>query len=425
MVFSVLTRAEDTIAFSCNDTLAPPPRHIFSVGGSGAINHLLNIKVRGEKLVKRGWGSNYNIFFNGQANPADTAINIYDRVFGFPTLEAGLLLSDFSHTRLRTGDAPYYSTVGMVWAAYIGFRRDVYRNRKWAFGYGLCNGLSLSSRTYEKNNNIDDDLIGQHLSVYFGCDLFASYRIAPEIEIGAAFEYKHFSNGATDRPNKGANSYGLALRARCDLNRPEYDKGLTYSQRLARLQSFRREKFDDYFYLDVNAACGFRTLYEEWLYRREEATPDDSKYLDGKFALHTVWSTDVVPMYRYNQVHASGIGLEYTFAGYTSRAKMVNEQVRGIHGYTYSKHILAIAAHHEVFYKQLSLAMSVGTYLFKKTGPVGKTYEVPVYETVGLRYYPKFFQPFYLGYNVKANLGKAYDMEVKIGMHIGKWGKQK
>ena len=36
------------------------PKFIYSVGGEAAMNHLLNIEMRGEKLVKRGWGSNYS-----------------------------------------------------------------------------------------------------------------------------------------------------------------------------------------------------------------------------------------------------------------------------------------------------------------------------------------------------------------------------
>ena len=93
--------------------------------------------------------------------------------------------------------------------------------------------------------------------------------------------------------------------------------------------------------------------------------------------------------------------------------------------YKHSKHVLSIAAHHEVYYKQLSFAMSVGTYLFRQHGWVGKKFEPPVIETVGIRYYPKFFKPFYVGYNLKANLGKAYSMEVKVGIHAGRWNLKK
>ena len=197
------------------------PKFIYSIGGEAAMNRLLNIEMRGEKLIKRGWGSNYSLFMNSQANPLDSAISVYDRVFGFPTLEAGLQLLDYSHVRMHTEDTPYMSRIGYVWAAYIAFRRDIYRNRKWSFGYALENGLSLCSRPYNTITNVDNDLIGQHLSVYFGCGLYAGYRVTPELELSVGFEFKHNSNGATDRPNKGSNAYGLTMRGRCDLNRPE------------------------------------------------------------------------------------------------------------------------------------------------------------------------------------------------------------
>jgi len=397
------------------------PKHLYSIGGSGGINTLMNIEMRGEKLVKRGWGGHYSLFMNSQANPLDSDISVYDRIFGFPTLEAGLQLLDMSHTRLHTGDTPYNSTLGLTWAAYIGFRRDMYRNRKWSIGYALENGLSLSSRAYNKYNNVDNDMIGQHLCVYFGYGLFAGYRITPATEISLGFEFKHVSNGGTDRPNKGANVFCMTLRGRADLNRPGNDHGLTHEQRLARLMSFNRQHFSPYLYFDIFSAVGFRTMYEEWILRREMMEPDNPQYHDGDLGLHTVWTAAFVPMIRYNQVHASGLGLEYTFAGYTGRSPMIEQQMNLSRSYDHSKHILAIVGSHEVFYKQLSLAMSIGAYVFKKTGWAQEIYEPNYYETVGIRYYPKFFRPFYLGYNVKANAGKAYCMEVKVGLHAGHW----
>lgn len=397
------------------------PHFLYSVGGSVGINHLLNIEMRGEKLVKRGWGGNYGAYFDWRANPLDTTVSVYDKAFRFPALEAGVQMLDYSHTRMHTGDTPYMSTIGYIWTAYVGFRRDIYRNRHWAFSYNLENGIALASRTYEALDNVDNDMIGQHLSMFFGFGVNASYMITPDVEVGLGLEYKHVSNGATDRPNKGSNSYGLTMRAKCYLNRPAEDKGLPYARRLQSLRAVSLPAFDPYMYLDVNASVGFRTLYEEWALRRNYLLEDDPLYHDGNLGLHTVWYAGIVPMFRYNRVHASGVGLEYAFGGYTSRSAVIEREMGLDDTYSYSKHVLTIAAHHEVFYKSMSLAVSVGTYLFRQHGWTQHKYEPALFETVGLRYYPRFFKPFYVGYNVRANLGKAYDMEVKVGIHAGKW----
>lgn len=396
------------------------PKFIYSVGGSASISHVMNIKLRNENLVKRLWAAHYSIFANSQANPLDSTISVYDRVFGFPTLEAGFQFLDYSQVKLHTEDTPYMSSPGYIWAGYIAFRRDVFRNRKFSFSYALENGLSLCSRPYHPRTNIDNDLIGQHLSLYFGFGLYAGYRIVPEVEVSLGIEYKHNSNGATSRPNKGLNAFGLAMRARCDLNRSEGDKGLTYRERLQRLRTFKAPSFEPYMYFDINGTVGFRTMYEEWLLHRDYLSEDDRSR--GKnLALHTVWSTAFTPMVRYNRVHATGLGLEYAFAGYLARSPLV-EQMCGVEeDYKHSKHTLYIAIQHEVYYKSLSLAMSLGTYLFRQHGWVGDFYEPSVVETIGIRYYPQFFKPFYLGYNVRANLGKAYSIEVKAGMHVGHW----
>jgi hypothetical protein len=397
------------------------PKFIYSVGGEAAMNHLFNLKMRGEKLVKRGWGGNYSLFYNSQANPLDSAISVYDRVFGFPTLEAGVQLLDYSHVRMHTEETPYMSRPGYIWVVYAAFRRDIYRNRKWSFGYALENGLSLCSRPYDPSTNVDNDLIGQHLSVYVGFGMYAGYRITPQVELSLGLQYKHNSNGATARPNKGSNAYGLTMRARCDLNRPEGDRGLTYHERLRQLQKFPKAPFEPYMYLDIDASVGFRTMYEEWLYHRDYMTADERIAQGNNLGLHTVWSTGLTPMFRYNQVHASGLGLEYSFGGYLGRSSMI-EKLCGVEkDYKHSKHTLYISAHHEVYYKHVSLAMSLGTYLFRQHGWAGHLYEPPVVETLGFRYYPQYFKPFYIGYNVKANLGKAYAMEVKLGIHAGHW----
>lgn len=415
-LFAVSTDADTNVM--SHDSV---PKHIYSIGGTAGLNLVMNIVMREEKLVKWGMGGHYSLFMNSQANPLDKNVSVYDRVFGFPTLEAGLQLMDLSHTQLHTGNTPYNSTLGLVWAGYIGFRRDIYRNRKWSFGYGLENGISLASRAYDKDNNVDNDMIGQHLAVYFGFGLFSGYRVTPTTEVSLGLEFKHVSNGGTDRPNKGANLFCLTLRGKTDLNRPDDDHGLTFEQRQARLQAFRREPFSPYLYFDIFSAVGFRTMYEEWILRREVLPEDHPLYHDGDLGIHTVWTAGFVPMVRYNQVHASGLGLEYTFAGYTARSPLVEAQMDLARKYDHSKHILSIVACHEVFYKQLSLAMSLGAYVFKKTGWAQEIYEPNYYETIGIRYYPKFFRPFYIGYNVKANAGKAYCMEVKVGMHVGKW----
>ena len=100
------------------------PKHIYSIGGTAGLNLVMNIVMRKEKLVKWGMGGHYSLFMNSQANPMDKDISVYDRVFGFPTLEAGIQLMDLSHTQLHTGNTPYNSTLGLVWAGYIGFRRE-------------------------------------------------------------------------------------------------------------------------------------------------------------------------------------------------------------------------------------------------------------------------------------------------------------
>jgi hypothetical protein len=62
-VSSVSMYAEDTDAVNVDSV----PKFLYSIGGGGSISHLFNISMRGEKLVKRGWGGNYSLFMTSQS----------------------------------------------------------------------------------------------------------------------------------------------------------------------------------------------------------------------------------------------------------------------------------------------------------------------------------------------------------------------
>ena len=72
-------------------------------------------------------------------------------------------------------------------------------------------GLACSNTIYDKENNIDNELIGSHLLIYYGMGAHVTWMFTPKFGLKAGIDYWHVSNGALDRPNKGANVLGPSL----------------------------------------------------------------------------------------------------------------------------------------------------------------------------------------------------------------------
>lgn len=172
-------------------------------------------------------------------------------------LEGGFLLADYSHIRLHMENrhTPYISGLGYMAAAYGAFRRDIVRSGRFSLSYSLENGIGLSTRPYNRVDNIDNELIGSPVSVYFGLGLQGKCRVARHWELYASVDLKHFSNGALDRPNKGANTVGLSA-------------GLRYypvpEKLLFPVRNRQGKTFDKYFYCDISVGWAAKSLIDEW-----------------------------------------------------------------------------------------------------------------------------------------------------------------
>lgn len=325
--------------------------------------------------------------------------------FGFPTISIGLRYSYNNRVRMKRGKDPswgklepvdYCSRLGNTVTLYGSFARPFARGRRWETGYTLDFGVGYTNNKYNTYDNIDNELIGSRWLIYFGTSLYTSYRIARCWGLKAEVNFFHHSNGALNRPNKGANVIGPSV-ALCYY---------PYYENVAENKGTHvNEMFRKYMYCDITVGIGAKTMNEDWQLTQFNTPPDEENYRTDRFRLYAAYSLQADVMYRYARRWASGIGADLFYGSYSSHIKDIDTK----QGYNdkHSPWSMGIAAKHQVFYHNLSLAMSLGMYLYREMGNNAKEIEKPYYERIGLHYSFPSLNGLTIGCNVKAHMTKA------------------
>lgn len=139
-------------------------------------------------------------------------------------------------------------------------------------------GIGYGSHVYNREDDIDNELIGSKLTIFFGAGVRATCRLSRDWGLSAGLEYGHHSNGALDRPNKGENHLGPVVGLRYS---PYYEATLE--------RPHRRALFRSFWYGEVAAGVGAKTLLEDWQLTQFETDPDDPDHRTSHFRLYTAW----------------------------------------------------------------------------------------------------------------------------------------
>ena len=376
---------------------------------------ILNMKqFEGKYIVPHKSNYAFGVELNYATLPADS--DAYASDYDFPVFNIGLKYADNDNIKFhrdpeyewREGDVvdhlPY---LGDTWSIYGGMTRSLLRTNRWSADLTVSMGTAYSHDKYNKNDNVDNELVGSRWLIYFGFGMHAAYRLAEQWGVKAGLEYWHVSNGALNRPNRGANILGPSI-------------GITYYPYYQTVFDNRKAKVKEYFkpywFLNFTAGLGAKTLEEDWSYTQFDLPSDHPDYRTADFKLYTAWSTETDIMYRYARRWASGVGIDLFHGSYASRIEEVDKANN--HDDKHSPWSLGLAAKHEAYFHNLALHVSLGAYLYREMGYRAKFIEKRYYETVGLRYAFPSLANLAVGFKVKAHYLKADYTELNIALPV-------
>lgn len=343
--------------------------------------------------------------------------------YGYPTLSLGVAY-DFNHGVTmhrypspswgKAQEVDYMSKLGNALTLYGAFSRPLIRTRQWEAAYIIRMGLGFNASKYDKKDNIDNELIGSNATIFFGAGCMVSYFFTPEWALTAGIEYHHHSNGALYRPNKGENAWGPTVGVKYA---PAHKTIVEARRHEGGLERYKEER--GYWYADLSVGLGAKALLEDWQLTQFNTDPDDPDYRTGKFNVYPTFSASASIMRRYARRWASGLGADVFYGTYDRRVREIERLGVMTAGTSkVSPWSVGVAARHEVYYHRLSLAMSLGVYLYRHMGIKAKQIEKPYYERIGLHYsFPKL-NNMYVGVNVNAHLTKADFTEVTVGVPL-------
>jgi hypothetical protein len=266
------------------------------------------------------------------------------------------------------------------------------------FGYDFEAGLAYNTDTYDLETNSNKIFSSVPVMVYIGFGVDLEYRLSNQLEIGVGINAKHYSNGRIGIMNKGLNLTGKEISLRYYLS----PQPLKYPK----VKAPQLQKRLEYHIL---VGGGIQTYLEDLLISHTE---DHYRLYSKYFA-----STDV--LYRFVPKYACGIGLDLFYVPSTASFRKCDEKYHPEEAahLKYNPFSMGIAFNQELNYKNLSLAASIGYYLYRELGL--RDDEGVCYQRAGFRYYFPDLQDVFLGATIKAHqFRKAEYFELSVGKRL-------
>lgn len=325
--------------------------------------------------------------------------NVFAPDYNYPTWGVALQWTNLTRATMQKTASPwwgqlapvdYASHAGHLFALVGSFSRPLQRRSWGEWGYALEEGLAFNTRPYNKELNADNELTGSPLLFHFGASVYGEVRLSPQWSLRADLAFRHVSNGATHRPNKGANMWQPTLAVQYTLHpdaarqSPMKSHAMVSSREEASMKSGNSVGFRPYWFAHIEGNVGMRTLLETWLQTQYNTAPSALSYRTDRFHRYFVYNLQTDVMHRYARRWATGVGIDVFTLPYVNQLRQFAPH-DGAHR-TFSPFSLGVALKHESYYGRLASYVHLGYYLYRETGRLPSSDETRYYERVGLRY---------------------------------------
>ncbi len=283
--------------------------------------------------------------------------------------------------------------LGNVYSVFGFFDRDIIRAGRFSFGYSGGFGLGICpSKLYDPETNPWNLIFSTPVNSHITFGLQAHYMLTQRYYTGVGFYFNHYSNGATNFPNRGFNGFELSLLFGMNAKEAEI--------------AVPKEPVDDgfrpHFQFDVQFSGGVMGNEAYYDYYVDNMGGGKNKHYP-KFA----FQADC--LYKYCRTHATGIGLDLFVTPFCKH--IAEYDGRGI---DYDPVSVGISVQHEMSYRNLSLNVGVGRYLYDNDGLARNKI---LYQLVNIKYHFPDLADTYAGIVLKAHKFMAAE---SIQLCIGK-----
>lgn len=350
----------------------------FDVKGQSRYQKVLEVSYEGGPLISNGkeWANQLLRVINYQG--VDVRIgwrnfekNHYTFLYRYPVFGIGYSVT-----------LPYYSEIGRPQAVYAFGEFPLTHKglvRKFNLSYYGQIGLGFNLNPYDPYNNPDNQFIGSEMNAYVHLGFKANYKYTPKLTAFTMVGLKHYSNGATRKPNAGINLVPISIGFRTNLGKQDFE--------------FEKE-------------MEFPPLEKRWFWNFalysgiKNYTIGDPDYFRGGLGINYLWEAAI--KYRL------GLGMDVFFApGMESRYPHqefdFSDQVS----------VAVVGSWEWKLNNRLYVPIGIGAYL--KRNELNDEISW-FYERVGVRY--RFESNFFAGLQIKAHKAKADFFEFTVGYTI-------
>ena len=373
----------------------PIDRSHLNLSIQGRYSHVIN----GQNIYQRLLSTyNYGVYgatLGVSTHPQDG--DWYAYAWNYPSYGIG-----FSFANMASLQCKNNSRFGDVLNLFGWAEFDLLRTRSFRFGPVLELGLAYTGEIYDYYRNPDNWYFGAHVCVLVDAGLRAEWLFTPQWSLLAGIHLTHHSNGMLGSPNIGVNELAgsVSIRhyfapTRFDAKptaapmKPEYGKGLHWS---------------------VFATAGVHNCPVE--FDAILVSDDPSRIAVSRFC----GTAGVELDWHYSRIFATGIGLEANYAANDYRGTDLllegREDPRG-----YSPWRVGAYLSQEVRYRNLSVHIQFGAYLFKRCGLTEDI--LTDFQKLGIRYHFRRTGGLFAGLDMRAHqFNRSYSLEWSLGFTL-------